>query len=186
MNSEYLSPIVSTAIILSGTVKVGYAYYRHLTRHRREANKHIATAENEVREVATWVETDLTLEIDDVTDVVSSQALDVMDNTITVQRKVKRRQKAPFRAYLVKIGKAKFGLLKRNEANKMCVRKFLYDACVIKGVLARHIIENIDFATEMVFIPMAYELNEMAVRSTTLAKDRDAVAAVLGRDCNHN
>lgn len=186
MNSDYLTPVASTAAIIISTAKVGYALYRHITRHKREAQKHVRQAEIEVREVISHVETDLTIEIDDVTDIVSSSTLDVMDNTVAVQRKVKRRQKAPFRAYLVKIGKAKFGMLKRNEANRMCVRKFLYDACVIKGVLARHIIDNIDFATEMVFIPMAYELNEMAVRHTTVAKDRDAVAAVLGRNCDHN
>lgn len=186
MNAEYLSPVAQSAIILSGAVQVGYAVYRRLTRHNRKAKQFIATAESEVREVITHVEADLSLEIDDVTDIVSNDTLDVMDTSVAIKRKVKRRCKAPFRAYLVKIGKARFGLLKRNEANRMCVRKFLYDACVVKGVLARHIIENIDFATEMVFIPMAYELTEMAVQHTTAGKDRNAVATILGRDSGCN
>jgi len=181
MNSEYLSPVAQSAIILSGTVQVGYVFYKYLTRYKRQAAKYISIAETEVRDVSSHVETDFTLEIDDVTDVVSSNTLDVMDSSVAVKRKVKRRCKAPFRAYLVKIGKARFGLLNRNEANKMCVRKFLYDACVVHGVLARHIIENIDFATEMVFIPMAYELTEMAIHSTKMSKERDAVATILGR-----
>jgi hypothetical protein len=68
----------------------------------------------------------------------------------------------------------------------MCVRKFLYDACVSHGVLARHINENLDFAVEMVFIPTKSDMIRMAMRKTAAVSDCTKVAALLGSDVGDN
>lgn len=115
---------------------------------------------------------------------VSALALDTIETSGKVKRRV--RAKAPFRAYLVKIGKAKFGRLRNSEANRLCVRKYLFDACVEHGVMARHIMDNVDFATEMVFIPSASELARLAIKHTQFNVDCKGIEAELGFDsaCN--
>jgi len=162
--------------------KVGWSLYQHFNRHKVRADKIVIQVDSDIKDVIDQVNTDMVLELDDVTDKESNAALDVVDNSIITRRSVKRRCKAPFRAYLVKTGKAKFGLLKRNQANYMCVRKFLYDLCVQHGVLARHINDNLDFATELVFVPMKSDLQRLAIKKTNRTKELGAVADILGRD----
>jgi hypothetical protein len=148
--------------------------------------RNISEANSEVTEVIREVELTSESNIDDVTESVSATAIETLDDTVKARRVVRKRQKAPFRAYLVKIGKAKFGCPRRNEANLMCVRKFLYDACVSHGVLARHINENLDFAVEMVFIPTKSDMIRMAMRKTAAVSDCTKVAALLGSDVGDN
>lgn len=109
------------------------------------------------------------LDLDDVTVVVSQNTLDTID-VGNVKLKRRPRTKAPFRSWLIKIAKAKFGTPKRTEGNRMCVRKFMYDHCVEHGVLARHIWENVDIATEMVFVPTKSELHCAAIKHVTEIK----------------
>jgi len=182
MALAFMSPAGQTVAIGVGIVKVGIALFKHFNRHRIHAEKIITAVDQEIKDVVDYVNTDLVLDLDDVTDKESSAALDTVDVTIVTRRSVKRRCKAPFRAYLVKTGKAKFGLLKRTQANYMCVRKFLYDQCVQHGVLARHINDNLDFATELVFVPMKSDLQRLAIKKTYRTKELGAVADLLGRD----
>jgi len=167
-----------------GILKLGKSVFDHFNRHNTVARKCIDKAENEVRAALNHMDSANVDEIDDVTDLVSANVMDSVENNVVAKRKV--RSKAPFRAYLIKIGKAKFGKLKLNEANRMCVRKYLYDACIGHGVLARHIVENVDFATELVFIPTAAELTRLAVKHTRLVQDNKKVASILGVDTTDN
>jgi hypothetical protein len=104
---------------------------------------------------------DLTL--DEVTVEVDDGVLDTID--VGSKKKRRPRARAPFRSWLVKVGKAKFGTPRKTEGNRMCVRKYLYDHCVEHGVLARHVWENVDIATEMVFVPTDMELQCAAIQS---------------------
>jgi NADH/NAD ratio-sensing transcriptional regulator Rex len=176
---QLVSPQAQAAVVVVQAARVGWALWQHFNRHKRAANAVVKKTDVAVSEVVNLITDDNVMSIDDVSSSITS-ALDTVDNTITVRRVIRKRSKAPFRAYLVKIGKAKFGLLKRTQANYMCVRKFLYDACVDHGVLARHIVENVDFATELVFVPMAYELERMAIKHSGTVKDHRIVADLLG------
>jgi hypothetical protein len=176
-----LSPPAQVACIGISIIRIGVSLWKHCNRHKRAAAKCITSAEEEVAKVFKCVDDDNVYNIDDYTEA-AGNAVDVIDTSVAVRRKVRKRCKAPFRAYLVKIGKAKFGLLRRTEANFMCVRKYLYDECVTHGVLARHIVQNVDFAAEMVFIPMAYELEKLAIKHTQHVYDSKTVAGLLGDD----
>jgi len=120
--------------------------------------------------------------IDFVEDVLLEQCTDAIDTAVTTAVTKRRivRAKAPFRAYLVRCGKAKFGSLKRTTANIMCVRKYLYDLCVEHGVLARHISENLDFATTLVFVPMRDDLRAHAIMKTLVVSEAFSLAKLLG------
>jgi hypothetical protein len=178
---QLVSPQAQVAVVAFQAARVGWQLWQHFNRHKRLANAYVSSTTNAVDDVIALVSDSNIVTIDDVTEQ-APQAVDVLDTTVATRRKLKKRSKAPFRAYLVKIGKAKFGLIKRSEANFMCVRKFLYDACVEHGVLARHIVENVDFAAEMVFVPLAYELERLAIRHTQPVVDHKIVADLLGDD----
>lgn len=90
------------------------------------------------------------------------------------------RKKAAFRNYLVMAGKAKFGCPVRNESNRLVVRKHLHDLCVDRGLIARHIIDHLDIATELVFIPSREQLIALALPHTELSKIRVGVSNDLG------
>ncbi len=91
-----------------------------------------------------------------------------------------RRHKGYFRNFLVQTGHAKFGCPIRNEANRLVVRKFLYDTCRDAGLIARHINEHIDIATELVFVPTKGQLTALAVAHTELSRVRLGVSHDLG------
>jgi hypothetical protein len=86
-----------------------------------------------------------------------------------------RRHKGIFRHYLVNTGKLKFGCPTRNEANLQVVRKYLFDICKDHGLVARHIVECLDVATELVFVPSRSELLALATSHTELSKIRAKV-----------
>jgi hypothetical protein len=90
------------------------------------------------------------------------------------------RHKGQFRNYLVQQGKAKFGCPVRNEANRLVVRKHLYDVCSDHGLIARHINDHLDVATELVFIPSQDQLIALAIPHTVLSKTRLQVSEDLG------
>jgi len=89
--------------------------------------------------------------------------------------KTVRRHKGVFRHFLVTSGKLKFGCPTRNEANLQVVRKYLYDVCKDHGLVARHIVEHIDVATELIFVPSRSELLALATSHTELSKIRAKV-----------
>lgn len=90
------------------------------------------------------------------------------------------RKKGLFRNYLVQQGQAKFGCPIRNEANRLVVRKYLLDICLDHGILARHVSENLDVATELVFVPSRDHLLALAVAHTDLSVTRLKVSHDLG------
>jgi siderophore synthetase component len=81
--------------------------------------------------------------------------------------------------YLVQMGKAKFATPQRTEANKLVVRKYLYDLCRERGLLARHINDHLDIATNLVFVPSRDELTGLAIPFTERSKIRDRVRKEL-------
>lgn len=110
-----------------------------------------------------------------------NDALEEVDLQVTAG-KVRRRVRhhGLFRNYLVMSARAKFGCPGRTGANVLVVRKFLYDLCVEHGVLARHIVENLDFAVEVVFMPSTADLLAKAVRHTKRYEERTRVRDELG------
>lgn len=86
-----------------------------------------------------------------------------------------RRHRGSFRNYLVRCGQAKFGCPTRTEANRLVVRKYLYDTCVEAGLVARHIVDHLDIATELVFVPSKQQLVAAAIRhtATTISRERE-------------
>lgn len=99
--------------------------------------------------------------------------LEPAENTFTEKPEIAiRRRKGVFRNYLVRMGQAKFGCPSRNEANRLVVRKYLYDLCIDHKLLARHICSHLDVATELVFVPSTDQLTAAAVRHTRLSKVR--------------
>lgn len=161
--------------------------YQYYNRYQRRARTIIADTNVEVEQTMQCIMSTTPVEINDVTEVVVATAIDSVDNKVTnIKRKVSKHQKAPFRGYLVRIGKAKFGLLQRNEANRMCVRKYLYDACIEHGVLARHIGENIDFACELVFVPTKDDLTRFAISKSKTVIDANIVSTLLGRNVGNH
>jgi hypothetical protein len=90
------------------------------------------------------------------------------------------RHKGRFRNFLVTQGRAKFGCPRRCEANRLVVRKHLHDVCVEHGLIARHINDHLDFATEMVFIPTKNQLLAQALSHTELSRLRAEVLRDLG------
>lgn len=175
------STAAQSLVIAHGLFKVGMKVYQYYNRHQRMANKVISDTNVEVEQTMQCIMSTTPVEINDVTEVVVASAIDSVDNKVTnIRRKVRNYQKAPFRGYLVRIGKAKFGLLQRNEANRMCVRKYLYDACIEHGVLARHIVENVDFASELVFVPTKDDLTRFAISKSKTVIDARIVSDLLG------
>lgn len=111
---------------------------------------------------------------------VHAEALDLLlgsdpEHTQVDVVKAATRHRGSFRNYLVRSAQAKFGCPLRNEANRLTVRKFIYDLCVEHKLLARHICDHIDIATELVFIPSRNQLLACAVRHTDLSILREGV-----------
>ncbi len=106
-----------------------------------------------------------------------SSTVCVEDSLANPEPDVKRAVKhaGSFRNFLVKSGQAKFGCPTRNEANRLVVRKYLYDICVDHGLLARHIVDHLDIATELVFVPSNNILVAAAIRHTQLSVARQEV-----------
>lgn len=165
-------------VIAAATAKVAYSCYKYFTRHERRAARIVSSTQLQVEQVIDEV----TNGIDFAEDVLLEQCTDAIDTAVTTAVTKRRivRAKAPFRAYLVRCGKAKFGSLKRTTANIMCVRKYLYDLCVEHGVLARHISENLDFATTLVFVPMRDDLRAHAIMKTLVVSEAFSLAKLLG------
>jgi hypothetical protein len=160
-------PVVST--IVGGYVWKWYYGKRNMA---------IRAATLIVNEVSTEMIDGIEMTVDEVTCVVGDDVIDSID--ITAKKRRRPRAKAPFRSWLVKVGKAKFGTPRRTEGNRMCVRKYLYDQCVEHGVLARHIWENVDIATEMVFVYTEFEVECAAIKHVQSVKENQALVASLG------
>jgi len=94
--------------------------------------------------------------------------------------KRKIRKRGLFRNHLIQIGKAKFGCPTRTGANLLCVRKYLYDACVEHGLITRHIAMNLDFAVEAVFVPSTSDILARAVSHTKKARSQVAKRNLFG------
>jgi len=112
-----------------------------------------------------------------VTDDEAAELQELLEVSLTSEfpeavKKRIRKHRGSYRNYLVQVGQAKFGCPSRNEANRLCVRKHLFDTCVADGLLARHINDHIDIATELVFIPSRSHLTAAAIRHTELSRLR--------------
>lgn len=172
-----LSESTQNLIVIAGIAKCGYLAWRRWT-GRDYVDQYRKKAETQVLQIVDEYDNGINFEIDDVTDVVNSNVIDAVEIKTKVKRKV--RQRAPFRAYLVRIGKAKFGVLSDTPANRMCVRKYLYDACIEHGVLARHIADSLDIAVSLVFVRTDSELINAAAASCNYVRKQSWIASLLG------
>ncbi len=113
--------------------------------------------------------------------VVDTQEYEALQETEdeVIFKKPKRRR-GLFRNHLKHCGKMKFGCPADTPANRLVVRKYLVDICVDKGVKARHINMNVDYAVSMVFVPSKYEVEAAAVAHTSVARDRGRLYRILG------
>lgn len=108
------------------------------------------------------------------------------DDTVTErhltdeQPKRATKHRGSFRNFLVQKGQTKFGCPARNEANRLVVRKYLHDVCCDSGLIARHINDHLDIATELVFVPSRAHLISLALAHTELSRTRRSVRDDLG------
>ncbi len=159
-----------SAVALAGVVgKLAYSHARKWWHQRTLKERYIAAAaviQNEHEAVTTAESFD------------DSTCVEELITTGAIGRAV--RKKAQFRNYLVQQGQAKFGCPQRNEANRLVVRKYLHDVCVDRGLIARHINDHLDIATELVFVPSRNQLLALALSQTELTKTRHGVRDDLG------
>lgn len=83
------------------------------------------------------------------------------------------QRKTRFRAKMVQIAKAEFGPLKRLEANRLMVRKFLRDTMRDHGLRPQHISMHLDVVVRMVFIPSLAEIEAHKIGATYEAQVRE-------------
>jgi len=112
---------------------------------------------------------------------VDEDEVDYLETSLPVIPKlVAKRHNALFRNFLLREAQAKFGVIRDVEANRLVVRKYLYDICVARNVRTRHIVENLDFSVSTFFIPTHDRLVALAVPKTTAYKAAVGVLAALG------
>jgi hypothetical protein len=81
------------------------------------------------------------------------------------ERTVLARRRSQFVAYCIRKTKFKFGLLRRTEANRLMVRKFVVDIMVERGVRDSHIYNQVDDVTELTFVPNEADVIRAEMRS---------------------
>lgn len=94
-----------------------------------------------------------------------------------------------FQAKLVRIAKAEFGPLRRTEANRLMVRKYLRDTMREHGLRPSHISKHLDVVVRMVFIPSRAEIDahrigasfEAHMREREVTSDWTSMFADFGR-----
>nr|QDH91117.1 MAG: hypothetical protein H4Rhizo441558_000001 [Riboviria sp.] len=74
-----------------------------------------------------------------------------------------------FQAKLIKLAKSEFGLLKRTEANRLMVRKFLRDHMKDHGMRPSHIAEHLDVSVAIFFIPCRQDVRAHQVGASNVA-----------------
>ncbi len=156
--SQYYS-----AIALAATAgSLSYGWMKHWWNRKSLRERYIAAAQEQ------QVEVELAGDEHNL-----DQDLELSIAGVEGKRTVKHR--GVFRNFLVRSGHAKFGCPTRNEANRLVVRKYLHDLCVEQGLLARHIADHLDIATELVFVPSRQHLTAAAIRHTELSRLRREV-----------
>lgn len=164
---------VSTAAVVVVAGQVAFKWIKYWYTKKTVAEKYIELANDELKLIERCDDYHrIPVDIDEV--------IEDIDIEPREKKRTKVKHRGLFRSFLVQTGKAKFGTPVRTAANKLCVRKFLYDQCIASGLLARHIVENLDFAVEAVFVPSRVELLAKAVSKTTIAERRREVSQELG------
>lgn len=74
-----------------------------------------------------------------------------------------------FRAHMVMLAKAEFGLLKRLESNRLMVRKFLLGEMRSHGLRPQHIAAQLDIIVSLFFIPSDADVVAHQVGATATA-----------------
>lgn len=78
-----------------------------------------------------------------------------------------------FQSKLITLAKSEFGLLKRTEANRLMVRKFMRDHMREHGVRPSHIAAHLDKSVAIFFIPTKMDIEAVQVGATSLAHERN-------------
>lgn len=83
-------------------------------------------------------------------------------------------KRGKFQAKLIQIAKAEFGLLRRTEANRLMVRKFLRDHMREHGMRPTHIAQHLDVSTACFFIPSEQDMiaHQLGASREALSRDR--------------
>jgi hypothetical protein len=88
-----------------------------------------------------------------------------------------KRNKGRFLAKVVVFAKAKFGKTSRTEANRLMVRKFLYDLMCERGMRNAHIAQHLDVCVALFFVPSNAQIKAEQVASTREAVSRSILAS---------
>ncbi|UQZ09608.1 hypothetical protein [Freshwater macrophyte associated tombus-like virus 3] len=99
------------------------------------------------------------------TKIETSMQVDDVD-MVTTEVRQRSSHTGLYRNYLIRMGKAKFGTPECNAANRMAIRKYLYDICREDSVRPRHINEHLDIAVAMVMVPTETEIVAAAIAHT--------------------
>jgi hypothetical protein len=88
-----------------------------------------------------------------------------------------KRNKGRFLAKVVVFAKAKFGKCTRSEANRLMVRKFLFDLMVERGMRNAHIAQHLDICVALFFVPSNAQIKAEQIASTREAVSRSILAS---------
>lgn len=87
----------------------------------------------------------------------------------------KHYSRGTFQAKVIKIAKAEFGYLKRSEANRLMVRKYMRDVMRDRGMRPSHIAHHVDMCVAIFFIPSRMDMEAHQIGATRDAHQRDVV-----------
>jgi hypothetical protein len=82
-------------------------------------------------------------------------------------------KKSSFRAKLIMMAKTEFGHLKRTEANRLMVRKFMRDQMRERGLRPSHIVAHLDISVACFFVASQQEIAAHQVGATFEAQRRE-------------
>lgn len=92
----------------------------------------------------------------------------------------KHARRTRYLPLLIRAMKAQEGLIKDNAANRMMLRKKIFNHATEYGLRPTHIQEIIDIAIEMVLLPSDKDIQAAQVRRTNAVKSRWAEFAAWG------
>jgi hypothetical protein len=87
----------------------------------------------------------------------------------------KRYSRGAFQAKVIKVAKAEFGYLKRSEANRLMVRKYMRDLMRDRGMRPSHIAHHVDICVAIFFIPSRVDMEAHQIGAARDAHERNSV-----------
>jgi hypothetical protein len=78
-----------------------------------------------------------------------------------------------FQAKVIVAAKAEFGLLRRTEANRLMVRKYMRDRMRDHGMRPSHVNQHLDVSVAIFFVPSKHDLMAHQLGASRVVAERD-------------